>query len=498
MTYSPGRRTTRSDQVGSRSPLGRPSLAGGSAGALPRKGLEITAGSDQEARGRICRRQLLKRGATTLGGLVGVALVGRADPTAASARVLSLSQFGARGDGHADDTAAIQAALNAAPSGTTVLGETGATYVVSDTLSFPADQVTLDLGGASIRMGKHGPAGSQLQANDTIFSISGRTGVRITNGKIARTVSGHAGSGISRLGRLAALGTLSGATGNGGMPYLIHIVGGQNCQVDHLTAACDGSLFAYLYGSGHSISHNKIESGGIAGLATRNATVQGNTLTDSPADAISFTGFQGAPVVGTRYLNNTISGYGRVGIEEYSPDSGLFCISPTFVGNTIASPSAANTSGTGISAISTRATVKNNKITDAEAWGIEATGLGTTVSGNQIDWSSRSKAALESTAIVINTSLPSDTEPVIVRGNTINRGATGIELFGSAFYGPVTIEANQLKNIAQKGIVLAPAAKPGLVQVKHNVVSFDNSPAQGDRSGIVTAAGAVLTANKVD
>jgi hypothetical protein len=86
---------------------------------------------------------------------------------------------------------------------------------------------------------------------------------------------------------------------------------------------------------------------------------------------------------------------------------------------------------------------------------------------------------------------------VSVRGNTINGGQTGIELYGSAFYCPVAIDENQIKNALQKGIVLAPAATSGLVRVSNNVVSFGKSSPGDDSSAIVTAAGAVVTGNKV-
>jgi hypothetical protein len=265
-----------------------------------------------------------------------------------------------------------------------------------------------------------------------------------------------------------------------------------------LTAACDGSLFAYLSGQGHSIGHNTIKDGGIAGLATTNVAVQHNVLKNSPADAISFTGYSGAPVTGNRYLNNEISGYGRVAIEEYSPSGATYCVGSVFSGNTISSPSASNTSGTGISAISKGATIKNNQITDAIGWGIEATGLGTTVSGNRIGWSSVGQTALESTAIVINTSLASDTRPVTVSGNTITRGSTGIEMYGRTFFCPVAIKSNRLKDPVQRGILLAPAAQVGLVRVIGNVVTFDQPPQAGTaRYGITTASGAVLIGNEV-
>ncbi|MDX2230534.1 MAG: PA14 domain-containing protein [Leptolyngbyaceae cyanobacterium bins.349] len=56
----------------------------------------------------------------------------------ADAGVLNVRDFGARGDGVTDDTAAIQAALNAFPNGMRIIYLPNGTYLVSDTLSWPA------------------------------------------------------------------------------------------------------------------------------------------------------------------------------------------------------------------------------------------------------------------------------------------------------------------------------------------------------------------------
>lgn len=395
--------------------------------------------------------------------------------TGTTGSTLSLQSFGAAGNGSTDDTAAIQAALNAASSGTTVMGQAGAVYVITNTLAFPRDGVTLNLGGGAVRIGARRASGSALASSDTMFEIWGRSGVRITNGKI-----------------LSALSSFAGAVG-----YRIQVAGGQDCQIDHMTAACDGSLFVYLSGSQHTISSNAITAGGISGLATTNVIVQANTLTSSPSDAINFNGYEGAPVTGTQYLNNVISGYGRVAIEEHSDSGPAYCLNPVFQGNVISAPSASNTSGTGISAISTGATITGNRITDAAGWAIEATGLATTVTGNQISWTNpKSQAALESTAIVINTSLASNTSPMVVSGNTITSGSIGIQLFGSTFYCPVTISSNRITNTSSQGIVLAPAAGTGLIRVANNTLTFNQSPSS-TRYGVVTGAGAQLSGNQI-
>jgi hypothetical protein len=429
------------------------------------------------------RRELLVRGLGAGAGLlIGGRLIRPGAATAAGPTVL-LSASGVVGDGSTDDTAAIQAALNAAGSGTTLLGEAGKVYVITSTLSFPADAVTLDLGGGSIVIGTTRALGSELQTNDTMFEVNGRSRVRITNGTILAARSPYRG---------------------GGLPYRIHVPGGSGCRIDNLTADCDGSLFVYLAGQQHTIASNSIKNGAISGVATSKATVQGNTLTNSPSNAISFTGYAGAPVDGTAYLDNVITGYGRVAIEEYSPNGAQYCTNPVFRGNTISAPSASNSNGTGISAICVGATIANNTITDAIAWAIEATGVGTTITGNTISWTPNNAAALSSTAIVVNTSLSTNLNQVTVSQNTITGGAIGIQMFGSAFYCPTTISANTITNTTTQAIVLAPAANAGLlpsnvlIQATNNVINFTEPPLPSTtRYGIVTASTAVLTGNQI-
>ena len=58
----------------------------------------------------------------------------------ADAGVLNVKDFGAQGDGVTDDTAAIQAALNAFPNGGRIIYLPNGTYRISDTLRWPAGQ----------------------------------------------------------------------------------------------------------------------------------------------------------------------------------------------------------------------------------------------------------------------------------------------------------------------------------------------------------------------
>lgn len=59
-------------------------------------------------------------------------------------------QFGAKGDGVTDDTAALQAAINAAPSGSTILGPPGSTFLLSDELVVTGKTLTFLMYGCTI------------------------------------------------------------------------------------------------------------------------------------------------------------------------------------------------------------------------------------------------------------------------------------------------------------------------------------------------------------
>jgi len=65
-----------------------------------------------------------------------------------NSRIISVKDFGAAGDGVTDDTAAIQAAIDAG-EGRTLLGVKGQTYLIQDQLTIPSN-ITIDWQGATI------------------------------------------------------------------------------------------------------------------------------------------------------------------------------------------------------------------------------------------------------------------------------------------------------------------------------------------------------------
>ena len=118
---------------------------------------------------RLCLKTIGCR--VLLAGLVGVSVLASAEtPASNSASVpgeLSVSDFGARGDGKTDDTAAFQSALSAATEqgGKIVVAPAGE-YRLNGTLTVPA--------GVTLEGGWRGPHTSQLSRGTTLLAYAGR------------------------------------------------------------------------------------------------------------------------------------------------------------------------------------------------------------------------------------------------------------------------------------------------------------------------------------
>lgn len=127
--------------------------------------------------------------------------------------------FGAKGDGHADDAPAIQAALDAAGRSSVICFPTG-TYLVSTTLRFDSAQQLVAIGGAQVLPGQtalrySGRGGSVLAPK----SSSGNTvnvllsGLMIDGGAAADVVVDFTRTSYSEIRDLHVTGTKAGAVG---------------------------------------------------------------------------------------------------------------------------------------------------------------------------------------------------------------------------------------------------------------------------------------------
>jgi parallel beta-helix repeat protein len=100
---------------------------------------------------------------------------GSSGPTAAD---VSPASFGARGDGQTDDTAALQAAIDAAPPGATVRVPSGTYRIASDRGLVLKDDLRLELGDATLT----GP--NVNGARCRLLDIQGRRNVTIRGGTL--------------------------------------------------------------------------------------------------------------------------------------------------------------------------------------------------------------------------------------------------------------------------------------------------------------------------
>jgi polygalacturonase len=88
------------------------------------------------------------------------------------AGVLNVKDFGAKGDGVTDDTAAIQAALNAYPNGMRIIYLPNGTYLVSDTLTWPAGTPGNEYKRTTLQGQSEGGVTIKLKDNVTDFADS--------------------------------------------------------------------------------------------------------------------------------------------------------------------------------------------------------------------------------------------------------------------------------------------------------------------------------------
>jgi hypothetical protein len=410
-----------------------------------------------------------------MGVLLGLRLAPGGAARAAGRRIIRLDSYGAAGDGRTDDTQAFQRAVSAAPPGSTVQATPGRVYVLNGTVYFTGNDVTLDLRGATIRTGPRRTGAAA--ATDTIFEISRLRGVRITNGKIAAPLSSFSGQGQAAK---------------------ILIAQSASCVVDHLTADCAGALLVSVAsGGGHWIEHNSIKRGSIGGLACSNVLIRSNTITDSPYNSLGIAGYRGAPAVGNQYIGNVIRRFGRIGIEDASPDGAAYNSGTVIRGNRIYAPAANTSSGTAISSVGTASVIARNQIRGASGWAIETNGQGTQVVGNRISWASPRSGAARAPAIVINSSLPGAPRPV-VSGNYIVNANVGISVYAGPYLGQVIIEHNTVQNPAVMGIALA--AQGGTfagASCTSNVIEFSVPASVATRIGIQTGTGTSLVGNRI-
>ena len=122
--------------------------------------------------------------------------------------LLSVRDYGAKGDGVTDDTAAIQAAINAAATNSKTISVPAGTYRITSTLYIPHSNVRL-LGEGFVKDPYSQSAGNFIDASGTVFLWGGSAGgtmvhVGWVNGTSTRKVVGVGIDGIALNGNSSA------------------------------------------------------------------------------------------------------------------------------------------------------------------------------------------------------------------------------------------------------------------------------------------------------
>ncbi len=165
------------------------------------------------------------------------------------ADVVNVKDFGAVGDGVADDTAAIQAAVNAS-QGKTLIGVSGETYLIRDQIVIPSN-ITIDWQGATIidDVQTFRPP-SQASRAKPLFYIYGVNNIKIKNlvyesTNTRATVSTNVPTGIIWIGD-------NSTTGNGPT---------HDIEISNILASncADYTLFVSVIGNAYNVIVKNIE-----------------------------------------------------------------------------------------------------------------------------------------------------------------------------------------------------------------------------------------------
>jgi hypothetical protein len=288
--------------------------------------------------------------------------------------VISIKDFGAKGDGTTDDTAAIQAALNCGAS--EILGVPGAIYLINSNITVPTGV-------------RWKGSGCKLKAGPSKSGILNTLGVHIL-------LSSCTGSQVSDIGIVPSATAFSLGAG-----YLaaIKISGGssniiEKCNID-LTGtgiqqgviATDGALYS-------DIENNTVTAGGIhvGSNVTLYSKVIKNTIVNAVANGISIYGDNTGTVVGALVDGNTIINPARMGIEDFPASTTQKVFGTQIINNTIIGGASATFSA--ISAVGNLGKVGNNFILNwPNGYAIEIGALnGTSVYDNDIVWTNGNSA----------------------------------------------------------------------------------------------------------
>jgi parallel beta-helix repeat protein len=378
---------------------------------------------------------------------------------------VSVKKFGALGNGVVDDSNALQAALNAE---NVIVLPTG-TYIINKTITLKSGTKIYGKPGAIIKAGTN--MKGTLQTLGRYLYISNANNCLVNNVKFQQSSQSFKFSKWANA--------------------CIYLENSANTKItynnfDFNLPYSNTGFVAIWVGGGQStntlIKGNRLISAGIeyAENGASRTIVDGNHITNSPADALVAHGNTAQFCTNNVITNNIIENAGYMGIEDWGNVDGSIIRNNKITGT---GKNPANTDGIGISAVGVNTHVVSNTIADAQYYYIEVGGSHNCfVDSNIINDNKR-----VATGIFINFTavqpLGAKSDGSKIISNIINNCHTGIAVFGDNAPN-LDIKSNTINNPVFEGINIDSASPLSYaVNITDNNIQF-NTPNKKDRKAI--------------
>jgi parallel beta-helix repeat protein len=378
---------------------------------------------------------------------------------------VSVKKFGALGNGITDDGNALQKALN---SESTLVLPAG-TYIINKTLNIKPNTKIYGAVGAIIKTGTN--------MKGTLLTLGRYLYLKDAGDCLVNNIKFQQSTQSFRFAKWSSACIYLENSANGKFT--------NNFFDFKLPYSNTGYIAIWAGGSGTRntlIKGNRLLSAGIeyAENGASGTTVDGNHISNAPANGIVAHGNTPVYCTGNVVTNNVIENSGYMGIEDWGNIDGTEIRNNTIKGT---GKNPVNHDAIGISAVGVNTHVVNNSITDAVFYYIEVAGSHNLLVENNTIYDSKNLAM----GIIINFTgtMPavSTLKGTVVRNNTINNCFKGIAVEGDLSPN-VEILSNNINNPLFEGVNVDTGSPSNFtITIKDNNIQFI-SPNTRERKGM--------------